>query len=123
MRIKYTMLRNIYRVSINTFHQLLLQVRLSPQNVLGIKQFASTVGSLNLVKSSDKFLQKHFKAVSESEEFLGAGFDEVSDLVERDELHVTNEEVVFLAVLRWIKQDQESRCEHLPVLLQKVKHL
>ena len=75
------------------------------------------------MKSSDKFLQKHFKAVSESEEFLGAGFDEVSDLVERDELHVTNEEVVFLAVLRWIKQDQDSRCEHLPVLLQKVKFL
>ena len=56
---------------------IIFQVRLSPQNVLGIKQFAATVGSMSLVKSSDKFLQKHFKAVSESEEFLGAAFDEV----------------------------------------------
>jgi len=98
-----------------------LQERLSPQNVLGIKQFASTVGSINLVKSSDKFLHKHFKAVSESEEFLCAGFGDVHELVMKDELHVASEEVVFLAVLRWIKQDQETRCEHLPVLLQKVR--
>ena len=56
-------------------------MRLSPQNVLGIKQFAATVGSMSLVKSSDKFLQKHFKAVSESEEFLGAAFDEVQGRV------------------------------------------
>ena len=78
-----------------------LQARLSPQNVLGIKQFAATVGSISLVKSSDKFLQKHFKAVSESEEFLGAPIEEVSELVERDELHVASEEIVFLAVLRY----------------------
>jgi len=98
-----------------------LQARLSPQNVLGIKQFAATVGSISLVKSSDKFLQKHFKAVSESEEFLGAPIDEVSELVERDELHVASEEVVFLAVLRWIKLDQDTRCDHLPGLLKKVR--
>ena len=58
------------------------------------------MGSISLVKSSDKFLQKHFKAVSESEEFLGAPIDEVSELVERDELHVATEEIVFLAILR-----------------------
>ena len=74
-----------------------LQVRLSPQNVLGIRTFAERVGSINLVKSSDKFLQKHFKAVSESEEFLGVGLEDVSELVGRDELHVISEEVVFLA--------------------------
>ena len=98
-----------------------LQVRLSPQNVLGIRTFAERVGSINLVKSSDKFLQKHFKAVSESEEFLGVGLEDVSELVARDELHVITEEVVFLAVLRWIKQDQETRAVHLPVLLKKVR--
>ena len=118
-----------------------LQARLSPQNVLGIKQFAATVGSISLVKSSDKFLQKHFKAISESEEFLGAPIEEVSELVERDELHVASEEVVFLAVLRyddlvlshheclhlhltllrWIKLDQDTRCDHFPGLLKKVR--
>ena len=37
------------------------------------------------------------------------GLKDVSELVARDELHVISEEVVFLAVLRWIKQDQETR--------------
>ena len=97
-----------------------LQNRLTPQNVLGIRQFAESLGSLSLVKSSDKFLQKHFKSVSESEEFLNVGLEEVSELVGRDELHVTSEEVVFLAVMRWIKQDPEERKVHLPNLLIKV---
>ena len=89
--------------------------------MLGIRTFAERVGSINLVKASDKFLQKHFKAVSESEEFLAVGLEDVSELVGRDELHVISEEVVFLAVLRWIKQDQETRSLHLPALLQKVR--
>ena len=97
-----------------------LQNRLTPQNVLGIRQFAESLGSLSLVKSSDKFLQKHFKSVSESEEFLTMGLEEVSELVARDELHVTSEEVVFLAVMRWIKQDPDVRGKHLPDLLIKV---
>ena len=62
----------------------------------------ATLGSISLVESSDKFLQKHFEAVSESEEFLGAPIEEVSELVERDELHVASEEIVFLAVLRYV---------------------
>ena len=85
--------------------------------MLGIKQFASTVGSINLVKASDKFLQKHFKAVSESEEFLGAGFDEVLDLVERDELHVLTEETVFLAVLRYDKYCLSKHYSNYNILL------
>ena len=45
---------------------------------MGIRTFAESVGSINLVKFSDRFLQKHFKAVSESEEFLDLGLDKVA---------------------------------------------
>ena len=61
-----------------------LQVRLSPENVFGIRALADRVGSINLFKCSDRFLQKHFKAVSESEEFLDLGLKDVSELVARD---------------------------------------
>ena len=47
--------------------------------------------------------------------------EDVSELVARDELHVVSEEVVFLAVMRWTKHDQETRALHLPALLQKVR--
>jgi len=98
-----------------------LHARLTPQNVLGIRTFAESLGSLSLVKAADKFLQKHFKSVSESEEFLAVGLAEVTELVGRDELHVVTEEIVFLAVLRWIKQDPEERAVHLPALLVRVR--
>ena len=69
----------------------------------------------------NKFLQKHFKAVSESEEFCQLGLVEVGELVAREELHVASEEIVFLAVMRWIKQDVEDRSSHLPSLLVRVR--
>ena len=98
-----------------------LQTRLTPQNVLGIRTFAESLGSQSLVTSSNKFLQKHFKAVSESEEFCQLGLVEVGELVAREELHVASEEIVFLAVMRWIKQDVEDRSSHLPSLLVRVR--
>ena len=87
----------------------------------GNQTVEESLGNLILVKSSDKFMQKHFKAVSELGEFLAVGLEEVSELMGRDELHVTNEEVVLLAVMRWIKQDPDTRGTHLPDLLVKVR--
>jgi len=98
-----------------------LQNRLTPQNVLGIRSFAESLGSQSLVRSSEKFVQKHFKPVSESEEFLAVGLNEVSELMDREELHVASEEIVFLAVMRWIKQNTEERGDHLSSLLVKVR--
>lgn len=46
---------------------------------------------------------------------------QVHDLVSHDELHVASEEVVFAAILNWVKHDQELRCEQLPQLLTCVR--
>jgi len=45
----------------------------------------------------------------------------VHDIVNVDELHVPSEEVVFKAILRWVKHDAELRKEHLPQLLACVR--
>ena len=86
-----------------------------------VSQSQHPTSSPGLVKSSDKFMQKHFKSVSESEEFLAVGLEEVSELVGRDELHVANEEVVLLAVMMWINQDPGTRGTNLRDLLVKVR--
>jgi len=98
-----------------------LQLRLTPQNVLGIRHFAESLGSNSLVTAAEKFIQKNFKMVSESEEFMNIPFDQVLELVGRDELHVGSEEAVFLAVMRWIKQDTDTRETRLPSLLVQVR--
>jgi len=98
-----------------------LQYRLTPQNVLGIRQFAESLGCLNLVKSSEKYINKNFKPVSESEEFMTRPYEEIINLIKRDELNVVNEEFVFIAVMRWIKCDAETRSSLLPSLLVQVR--
>lgn len=95
--------------------------RFQPYNVLGIRQFADTLGCSSLVESCEKFIQQYFHEVSLSEEFSNLPFREVLDLVRRDELHVTSEEIVFEAVIRWVKKDPETRKEHMPVLLSKIR--
>ena len=97
-----------------------LQTRLSPMNVIGIRQFAESLGCLALVKYSDKFIQKNFELVAECDEFLAMGLMDAIELVSRDELHVSSEEVVFLAVMRWVKHKPVVRGTQLPQLLTKV---
>lgn len=72
-------------VSVTRFH---------PQNVLGIRQFADTLGCMVLVESADKYVQQYFHDVSLCEEYLTLSASELLDIVKRDELHVMSEEQV-----------------------------
>lgn len=47
-------------------------------------------------------------------------FEELVDIIRRDELNVRNEENIFEACMRWIKYD-ESRTTLLPQVLSKVR--
>merc|ERR1712008_32175 len=98
-----------------------LMARLSPNNVLGIKSFADSLGCSILVAACHKFVKKFFAKVAETEEFLALTLDEVSTLVGEDELFVISEAFVFNAVLSWVKVDRDNRSEHLPFLLAKVR--
>lgn len=99
----------------------ILLFRFQSYNVLGIRQFADTLCCSSLVDACEKFIQQHFHDVSLSEEFFNLPFQELLDLIKRDELFVTSEEQVFEAVIRWVKKDPELRKEHLPLLLSKVR--
>jgi kelch-like protein 18 len=86
-----------------------LKIRLQSNNVLGIKAFADTYGCETLVEASKKFIQKKFQEVSKSDEFLSLDFNDVIDIVAKDELNVSGEEDVFQAVMSWIKKDLKLR--------------
>uniref|UniRef100_UPI00398E7947 kelch-like protein 18 n=1 Tax=Pristiophorus japonicus TaxID=55135 RepID=UPI00398E7947 len=98
-----------------------LRERLHPKNCLGVRQFAETMMCTVLYDSSNSFIHQHFVEVSMSEEFLALPFEEVLELVARDELNVKSEEQVFEAVLAWVRFDRESRENYLPQLLTKVR--
>ncbi|XP_067887622.1 kelch-like protein 18 [Heterodontus francisci] len=98
-----------------------LRERLHPKNCLGVRQFAETMMCTVLYDSSNSFIHQHFVEVSMSEEYLALPFEEVLELVARDELNVKSEEQVFEAVLAWVRFDRENREDYLPQLLTKVR--
>ncbi|CAL1262526.1 unnamed protein product [Larinioides sclopetarius] len=97
-----------------------LKKRLHPNNVLGVQSFADALGCTTLVEATNRYIQMYFTEVARSEEFLNLKFEEIKDIVSRDELHITSEEQVFEAVLTWVKFDL-NRTTHLPELLTQVR--
>ena len=65
-----------------------LKVRLNVGNVLSVKSFAFALGVETLVTASARYIHRHFEAVSRTEGFLGLDFEEVVEIVERDELNI-----------------------------------
>ena len=117
-----------------------LKVRLNVGNVLSVKSFAFALGVETLVTASARYIHRHFEAVSRTEGFLGLDFEEVVEIVERDELNIKGkcvcvwrlggsynfcfilgEEIVFEAILAWTKRDESARKERLPALLSHVR--
>ncbi|XP_069778185.1 kelch-like protein 18 [Narcine bancroftii] len=98
-----------------------LRERLHPKNCLGVRQFAETMMCTVLYDSANSFIHQHFVEVSMSEEFLALSFEEVLELVARDELNVKSEEQVFEAVLAWVRFNSDYRENYLPQLLTKVR--
>uniref|UniRef100_A0A0K8TE04 Kelch-like protein diablo n=1 Tax=Lygus hesperus TaxID=30085 RepID=A0A0K8TE04_LYGHE len=98
-----------------------LKKRFHPHNVLGIRQFADTLGCSVLVESADKYIQQYFHDVSLSDEYMSLTSSELVDIIKRDELHVISEEQVFEAIMRWVKKEAESRKGELPRMLALVR--
>uniref|UniRef100_A0A3B4BL20 BACK domain-containing protein n=1 Tax=Periophthalmus magnuspinnatus TaxID=409849 RepID=A0A3B4BL20_9GOBI len=60
------------------------------------------------------YILKHFKeVVASSEEFLHLSREELCLIVDKDQLNVKEESVVFEAVLRWVAHTPQERNEHL----------
>ncbi|XP_037923968.1 kelch-like protein 18 isoform X1 [Hermetia illucens] len=95
--------------------------RFHPHNVLGIRHFADSLGCAQLVTAADKYINLYFSKVSQSDEFLALGFEELIDIIRRDELNVPTEENIFEACMRWVKYDIEKRSTWLPQVLAKVR--
>jgi len=98
-----------------------LEHQLDPSNTIGIADFASEHGCLELESKAKKFIRKHFCEVVQSEEFLTLSPCQMVSLVKQDELNVQCESEVFKAVIRWVEHDPEKRLDTLEGLLSAVR--
>jgi hypothetical protein len=64
------------------------------------------------MRVADRFIQKHFLTVAQSEEFLNLDVDSVISILSKDELFVDNEEQVFEISMKWLQHDLPNRAIH-----------
>lgn len=98
-----------------------LQAQLHPTNCLGIRAFADLHGCLELLSSSETYIEQHFPEVVECEEFLTLSHHQVSKLICSDRLTVPSEEKVFECVISWVNHDLDGRQNFLAELMEHVR--
>ncbi|XP_028398335.1 kelch-like protein 12 [Dendronephthya gigantea] len=98
-----------------------LESQLDPANCLGVKNFAETHHCESLRQAAEKFIHKHFVDLIKCEEFLQLECNDIKELIQNDNITIPSEEVVYEAVMMWIKHNTEDRKEYLPSLLENVR--
>ena len=95
--------------------------QLDSSNCLGIRSFADTHSCPELRDAADTFAQQHFLEVLESSEFLELSADDLSSLIESEDLNIQSEEQVFESVMKWAKHDPSKRRSCLHSVLKHVR--
>ena len=95
--------------------------QLHPSNCLGIAKFGETYACPVLAKKSKKYIQDHFQEAVEQEEFFQLQPGQLIELLKDDNLSVVSEQIVFEAVIAWVKYNLPDRATILGQLLQYVR--
>ncbi|NXG80906.1 KLH10 protein, partial [Baryphthengus martii] len=99
-----------------------LRAHLCLDNCIGIWKFTDTYCCPDLREAAFIFILCHFKEITQvSPEFVDLSVKELKDIIEKDQLNVTEEHVTFEAVLKWVVHDPQNRRQYVPDLLGKVR--
>ncbi|XP_033111421.1 kelch-like protein 20 [Anneissia japonica] len=98
-----------------------LKRNLHPNNCLGIRNLADAHTCVDLVEASERFAEKHFEKVAKGDEFLQLPENQLIDLLTSENLHVSSEEEVYKAIMKWVYADKQKRMHSLPKLLKEVR--
>ena len=67
------------------------------------------------------FIVNNFASVCEEAEFDDLEYEDLKEIIQRDNLCVNSEEDVLYAVVKWVDAKEESRSHYMPVLLQYIR--
>ncbi|KAB5518445.1 hypothetical protein PHYPO_G00165980 [Pangasianodon hypophthalmus] len=82
---------------------------------------AETYGLERLGRAAEEYTLAHFQQISERENFKDLTCTLLARLLEKDELRVDSEVVVFRALMSWVEEDKAHKLANLPGLLQRVR--
>ncbi|KAM3871717.1 kelch-like protein 10 [Diretmus argenteus] len=99
-----------------------LEDQLRLENCIGVWKLTEVYYCPDLRRKAYLFILHHFEEMlGVSEQFVELSLQQLTDLIEEDELNVKQESTVFEAVLRWIAHVPQERNGHISVLLPKVR--
>ncbi|NWS78106.1 KLH10 protein, partial [Crotophaga sulcirostris] len=99
-----------------------LKSQLCLENCIGIYKLTHYYYCPNLQAAAYAFILHHFEDIFRvSTEFLELPINKLIHIIEKDELNVKEERVVFEAILKWIGHNPQERKQHITDLLGKVR--
>ncbi|XP_065269292.1 kelch-like protein 41 [Emys orbicularis] len=90
-----------------------LQKRLAVGNCLAILRLGLLLDCPRLALSARDFVSDHFVQICKEEDFMQLAPHELISVISPDSLNVEKEEVVFEAVMTWVRTDKENRIKSL----------
>ena len=98
-----------------------LESKIDVSNCLFYLDFAERYNCERLIQASRLFLEKHFQEVTQSDDFLSLGVNEVRDIISSDNIIVGSEEIVYEKIITWIEHNPDERAVYFPLLLLSVR--
>lgn len=90
-----------------------LQKKLTMKNCLAIYRLGLMMNCARLAMAARDYIADRFEAIAEDNDFLELAPPELFAIIGADALNVEKEEVVFEALMRWIRKDKEKRKKSL----------
>ncbi|XP_006793066.1 kelch-like protein 29 [Neolamprologus brichardi] len=119
-----TLLEAANKFQFNTFCKVcvsFLEKQLTAANCLGVLAMAEAMSCTELHNMAKAFALQNFPEVAGQEEILSVSKDDLIAYLSNDSLNTKAEELVYETVIKWIKQDPNSRVQHLSELLAVVR--
>ncbi|XP_054620582.1 kelch-like protein 10 [Dunckerocampus dactyliophorus] len=98
-----------------------LTEQLCPENCIGIWQFTKNCYTPELQLKAYQYILYHFEEVATADELRQLSTQDFCDIIDRDDLIVKKENIVYEAILHWIAHAPGERSENIAVLLAKVR--
>nr|XP_057937268.1 kelch-like protein 10 isoform X2 [Doryrhamphus excisus] len=99
-----------------------LTEQLCPENCIGIWQFTKNCHTPELQLKAYQYILYHFEEVATADELRQLSMPDFCDILDRDDLIVKKENIVYEAILHWIGHAPWERGRNLAVLLAKVQN-
>ncbi|XP_063794909.1 kelch-like protein 10 [Pseudophryne corroboree] len=96
--------------------------QLCSENCIGICKFTEYYYCPDLQQKAYLYILHNFEdIVKTSDEFLELSAMELRDFIEKDELNIKQEDVLFEAIIKWINHDLTARKQYISTLLSEVR--